>query len=83
MDQNNVFLCARPRTVGVPPKILSAKDILGNPFMLPYLMGLTVIFPENQPTIPNRKEDMKILYAMGFKVLRTYNAQLAEAENGC
>jgi exo-beta-1,3-glucanase (GH17 family) len=34
-----------------------------------------------QPTIPQLKEDMKILSAMGIKLLRTYNVHLDEAAN--
>lgn len=34
-----------------------------------------------QPTLPELKEDLKILSAMGIKVLRTYNVHLAEAAN--
>ncbi|WP_445735989.1 glycosyl hydrolase family 17 [Mariniflexile sp.] len=34
-----------------------------------------------QPTIPELKEDMKILSAMGIKLLRTYNVQLLQAPN--
>ena len=76
------FSCARPRTAGAPPKILSAKDILGNPLYAAISYGgYRHLSREIQPTIPELKEDMKILYAMGFKVLRTYNAQFAEAEN--
>ena len=77
-----LFSCARPSTAGAPPKILSAKDILGNPLYAAISYGgYRHLSREIQPTIPELKEDMKILYAMGFKVLRTYNAQFAEAEN--
>lgn len=34
-----------------------------------------------QPTVAQLKEDMKILEAMGIRVLRTYNTKLAEAAN--
>lgn len=34
-----------------------------------------------QPTIPELKEDMRILAAMGIKLLRTYNVHLDEAAN--
>ena len=36
---------------------------------------------EAQPTIPQLKEDMKIMHAMGIRILRTYNVQLAQAPN--
>lgn len=34
-----------------------------------------------QPTIPQIKEDMRIMAAMGIKILRTYNVHLEEASN--
>lgn len=61
---------------------VTAKDILGNPEYLAISYGG---YRQNtrdvQPTIPQLKEDMKILYAMGIRVLRTYNVQLAQAPN--
>jgi exo-beta-1,3-glucanase (GH17 family) len=36
---------------------------------------------DNQPTIPQIKEDLKILNALGFKFIRMYNVHLAETEN--
>lgn len=36
---------------------------------------------DSQPTITQIKEDMKLLNAMGIKVLRTYNTKLKEIEN--
>ncbi len=61
---------------------VTAKDILGNPEYLAISYGG---YRQNtrdvQPTIPQLKEDMKILYAMGVRMLRTYNVQLAQAPN--
>lgn len=61
---------------------VTAKDILGNPEYLAISYGG---YRQNtrdiQPTIPQLKEDMKILYAMGIRVLRSYNVQLAQAPN--
>lgn len=63
-------------------QILSAKDILGNPEYLAISYGG---YRENdrdiQPTIPELKEDMKILSAMGVRILRTYNVHYDHAEN--
>jgi len=60
----------------------SAVDILGNPDYLAISYGG---YRENtrdaQPTIDEIKEDMKILSAMGIKILRTYNVQLQQAPN--
>jgi exo-beta-1,3-glucanase (GH17 family) len=36
---------------------------------------------DSQPSLAQIKEDMKLLHAMGIKVLRTYNTKYKEAEN--
>ena len=60
---------------------LTAKDILGNPNYLAISYGGYRKSTRGiQPTIAEVKEDMKILYAMKIKILRTYNVQLAQAE---
>jgi exo-beta-1,3-glucanase (GH17 family) len=70
--------------VGCSPKkhSKSAQEILGNPHYLAVCYGG---YRENtreiQPTIAQLKEDMKILFAMDIKVLRTYNTKLAQASN--
>lgn len=62
--------------------MLSAKDILGDPeFLAISYGGYREKQREVQPTIPELKEDMKILSAMGVKVIRTYNVHFAHAEN--
>lgn len=43
--------------------------------------GYREITKDIQPTIPQLKEDIKILSAMGVKFLRTYNVHLDEASN--
>ncbi|MBF8150242.1 glycosyl hydrolase family 17 [Winogradskyella sp. F6397] len=61
---------------------VSAKDILGNPEYLAISYGgYREKQREVQPSILELKEDMKILSAMGVKVLRTYNVHFAHAEN--
>lgn len=61
---------------------VTAKDILGNPDYLAISYGG---YRENsreiQPTMDQLKEDMKILSAMGIRILRTYNVQLQHAPN--
>ena len=63
-------------------KKVIAKDILGNPAYLAISYGG---YRQNsrdiQPTVEQLKEDMKILSAMGIKVLRTYNVHLKHASN--
>lgn len=60
----------------------SAQEILGNPDYLAISYGG---YRENtrdiQPSIAQIKEDMKILYAMNIKLIRTYNTKLKQAPN--
>jgi exo-beta-1,3-glucanase (GH17 family) len=61
---------------------VNAKDILGNPEYLAISYGGYRQKDRNiQPTILELKEDMKILSAMGIKVLRTYNVHFDQAAN--
>ncbi|MCF7561620.1 glycosyl hydrolase family 17 protein [Sabulilitoribacter multivorans] len=63
-------------------KQLSAADILGNPNYLAISYGgYRQNTREIQPTVEQIKEDMKILSAMGIKILRTYNVHFAHASN--
>ncbi|WP_323789907.1 glycosyl hydrolase family 17 protein [Psychroserpens sp.] len=61
---------------------LNAKDILGNPEYLAISYGgYRTNSRDIQPTIKELKEDMRILSAMGIKMLRTYNVHYDHAEN--
>ena len=61
---------------------ITAKDILGNANYLAISYGgYREVTRDTQPTIQQLKNDMKILSAMGIKVLRTYNVQLDHAPN--
>lgn len=64
----------------IPTK--TAADILGNPEYLAISYGG---YRENtreiQPTQKELKEDMKLLAAMGIKLIRTYNVHYPHAEN--
>lgn len=74
--------CAQPSTdrVSLPEK--TAADILGDPDYLAISYGgYREITRDIQPTIPQLKEDMKILSAMGIRLLRTYNVHYDEAAN--
>jgi len=60
----------------------TAADILGSPdYPAISYGGYRDTTRDIQPTIPQLKEDMKILSAMGIKLLRTYNVHLDEAAN--
>lgn len=63
-------------------KTVTAKDILGNPaYRAISYEGYRATSREVQPSIDQLKEDMRILSAMGIKMLRTYNVQFAHASN--
>lgn len=61
-------------------KAMTAQDILGNPDYLAISYGG---YRQNtrdiQPTISEVKEDLKMLSAIGVRMLRTYNTELAFA----
>ncbi len=57
-------------------KELTAKEILGNPNYLAISYGgYREKSREMQPTIPQLKEDLKLMHAMGIRIVRTYNVQ--------
>ena len=57
-------------------KQMTAAEILGNPNYLAISYGgYREQSRSIQPSIPQLKEDIKILYAMGIRILRTYNVQ--------
>lgn len=57
-------------------KKVTAKDILGNPNYLAISYGgYRKKSRDSQPTIAELKDDMKLLSAMGIKLIRTYNVQ--------
>ncbi|WP_420573710.1 glycosyl hydrolase family 17 protein [Kordia sp.] len=63
-------------------KEVTAKDILGNKkYQAISYGGYRTKTRDVQPTVNELKDDMKILHAMGIRVLRTYNVQLPHAAN--
>ncbi len=69
-------------TPGQQPAGKTAAEILGSPdYQAISYGGYREITRDIQPTIPQLKEDMKILSAMGIKLLRTYNVHHDEAAN--
>ncbi len=59
---------------------LTAADILGNPeYLAMSYGGYRETDRSTVPTVAQIKDDMKILSAMGVKIVRTYNTELAEA----
>ena len=61
---------------------VTAKDILGNSDYLAMSYG-GYRYPDHsiEPTLEELKEDMKILYALGIRVVRTYKVHLPQAQN--
>lgn len=63
-------------------KNLSASDILGNKeYHAISYGGYRQTSRTKQPKIEQLKEDLLIMHAMGIRILRTYNVQLAHASN--
>ncbi len=61
---------------------LSAKDILGNPdYLAMSYGGYRHVDHDIEPTLEELKEDMKILSAIGIKIVRTYKVHLPQASN--
>ncbi|WP_091897460.1 glycosyl hydrolase family 17 protein [Polaribacter sp. KT25b] len=55
---------------------MTAAQILGNPDYLAISYGgYRQKSRENQPTIAQLKEDLKLMFAMGIRIIRTYNVQ--------
>lgn len=75
-------ISAQTHSVNKKIKYLKAKDILENPNYLAISYGgYKEKTRDIEPSISEIKEDMKILSAMGIKILRTYNVQFKEASN--
>ena len=63
-------------------KSKAASEILGNPeYRAISFGGYRGKERAKQPTVPQLKEDFKIMSAMVIKMLRTYNLQLPHAIN--
>ncbi len=61
---------------------ISARDILGNPdYLAMSYGGYRHVDHDIEPTLDELKEDMKILSAMGVKIIRTYKVHLPQASN--
>ena len=68
-------------TVNEQPN-MNAEDILGNPdYLAMSYGGYRHADHDIEPTIDELKEDMKILSAMGIRIVRTYKVHLPQATN--
>ena len=60
----------------------NASELLGNPnYQAISYGGYRKESREFQPTLDQLKEDLRILFAMGIRIVRTYNVQLPHATN--
>ena len=65
-----------------PQNNKTAKDILGNPnYLAMSYGGYRKATRDIQPTLEELKEDMRIMEAMGVKILRTYNVHFDQTAN--
>ena len=70
------------RQDSLPANHVTAKDILGNPaYPAMAYGGYRHKTRDIEPTPEELKEDLKILEAMGIKVLKTFNVHYAETAN--
>jgi exo-beta-1,3-glucanase (GH17 family) len=61
---------------------MTAANILGNPNYLAISYGgYRAKSRDVQPTVEEIKEGIKLLFAMGIRIVRTYNVQLDQASN--
>jgi len=73
---------APPTPSAVVPVGITAEMILGNPAYPAICFGAYRDTTRDvQPTIPELKDDLRLLSAMGIRLLRTYNVYLDEASN--
>lgn len=77
-----MFSCSKDKEKTKIVASKTASEILGNPNYLAISYGAYREKTRNvQPTIKELKDDLKILSAMGVKILRTYNVHFQQAEN--
>lgn len=74
--------CNQKNTRNLVSKEMTAEKLLGNTkYQAMSYGGYRTNSRRVQPTISQLKEDMKILSAMGVKIIRTYNVHLPESVN--
>lgn len=77
-----VWTACQPAAQPQNQQNMSAKDILGNPrYQAISFGGYREVSRDIQPTVDDLKEDLRILAAIGIKLLRTYNVYYDEAAN--
>ena len=77
-----VLSCNQKHTINLVPNEITAQMILGNTnYQAICYGGYRTNTREKQPTIAEIKEDLKLLFAIKIKVLRTYNVHYEEVSN--
>lgn len=74
--------CAHRSKNNTKPVTKTAREILGNPQYLAISYGgYREVSRDIDPSVDELKEDLRILWAMGIRLLRTYNVHYSEASN--
>lgn len=77
-----IISCSQETSPASETGEITAAEMLGDPYYRAISFGsYREDTREVQPTIPQLKEDIKILSAMGIRFLRTYNVHYNEAAN--
>ena len=77
-----LLISCNKNTISNASSTMTAEKIVGNAkYQAICYGGYRTQTRENEPTIEELKEDMKILAAMHIKIIRTYNVHHAEAAN--
>ena len=77
-----IFSCSRTEKKTAKTKSLHASEILGNPDYLAISYGgYRTKSRDVQPTLEEIKRDLQLLYALGIRIVRTYNLELDFAPN--
>lgn len=84
--QISMFACNQTKKteekIMQPKTNMTAKDILGNPdYQAISYGGYRYVDHDIEPTLEELKDDMKLLHAMGIRILRTYKVHFPQAEN--
>lgn len=76
------YSCKDANNKNIKVSKVTAKEILGNKaYTAISYGGFRQKSREIEPTLEEIKEDVKIMHAMGIRILRTYNVQFDEVKN--
>jgi exo-beta-1,3-glucanase (GH17 family) len=76
-----IFACSDPKEMK-KHRDRHPEEILGNPqYQAISYGGYRGLSRDTQPTLDELKEDLLIMHAAGFRILRTYNVHYPHAEN--